>query len=133
MFDFGDDLTVESFRIPWLIWIQVLVMLLLILLIYCFLALDPTDNVEAIASSSSSSSTSSQLVSNDNTHINKQFPNQNTATTVITNRLRNTQVRNSFFFSFFFFFFAYLYTFFFSTPDFLFLSVWLVGEFREER
>ncbi|XVF17140.1 hypothetical protein REPUB_Repub10bG0093700 [Reevesia pubescens] len=36
MFDFGDELTIESYRIPWLIWIQILVMLLLMVLLYCF-------------------------------------------------------------------------------------------------
>ncbi|EXB80816.1 hypothetical protein L484_020070 [Morus notabilis] len=82
MFDFGDELTVESYRIPWLIWVQVLVIFLLILLLYCFtiISLDPTD--------SCSSSSSSQ-----NTHIeNKRFPKHSTASTVVTNRLQNTQV-----------------------------------------
>ncbi|PON37489.1 Transmembrane protein [Parasponia andersonii] len=86
MFDSGDDLTVASFRIPWLVWVQVLVMFLLILLLYCFFTLDPTDNIAAIATSSSS-----HFVSND-THITNK---QNTATTVITNRLQNTQVGES--------------------------------------
>ncbi|XP_062098115.1 uncharacterized protein LOC133803988 [Humulus lupulus] len=90
MFDFGDDLTIQSYRIPWLIWAQLLVMLLLILLIYCFFALEPTDNVATITVSSSSSS--SQLVSDD-TQMNKPFPKHNRVTTVISNRLQNTQVR----------------------------------------
>ncbi|KAM6563700.1 hypothetical protein CsatB_023698 [Cannabis sativa] len=88
MFDFGDDLTIQSYRIPWLIWVQLLVMLLLLLLIYCFFALDSTDNIAAISASSSSS----QLVSDD-TQMNKPFPKHHTVTTVISNRLQNTQVR----------------------------------------
>ncbi|GMI67883.1 hypothetical protein like AT5G64880 [Hibiscus trionum] len=36
MFDFGDEVTIESYRIPWLIWIQILVLLLLIMLLYGF-------------------------------------------------------------------------------------------------
>ncbi|KAE8718538.1 hypothetical protein F3Y22_tig00110013pilonHSYRG00500 [Hibiscus syriacus] len=36
MFDFGDELTIQSNRVPWLIWIQILVMFLLILILYCF-------------------------------------------------------------------------------------------------
>ena len=89
MFDFGDELTVESNKIPWLIWVQVLVMLLLILLLYCFtiISLDPIHNKDS--SSSSFPSSSSQLVSDFNTHI---------ASTVVTNRLQNTQVRYSFLF-----------------------------------
>ncbi|KAI6699685.1 hypothetical protein NL676_014009 [Syzygium grande] len=36
MVEFGDELVLESLRIPWLIWIQLLVMLLLLLLLYSF-------------------------------------------------------------------------------------------------
>ncbi|XP_039045686.1 uncharacterized protein LOC120185579 isoform X2 [Hibiscus syriacus] len=42
MFDFGDELTILSNSIPWLIWIQILVMFLLILLLYCFAATNTT-------------------------------------------------------------------------------------------
>lgn len=38
MLDFGEELTVETYKIPWLIWIQILVLILLILLIYFFSA-----------------------------------------------------------------------------------------------
>ena len=33
MFGFGDELLIQSYRIPWLIWIQILVTFLLALLI----------------------------------------------------------------------------------------------------
>ncbi|KAH1113803.1 hypothetical protein J1N35_007181 [Gossypium stocksii] len=36
MYDFGDEVTIESYRIPWLIWIQIIVLLLLMLLLYGF-------------------------------------------------------------------------------------------------
>ncbi|XP_044469477.1 uncharacterized protein LOC123198772 isoform X2 [Mangifera indica] len=36
MLDFGDELTIGTFKIPWLIWIQILILLLLIVLLYCF-------------------------------------------------------------------------------------------------
>ncbi|XP_052195118.1 uncharacterized protein LOC127803123 [Diospyros lotus] len=36
MFDLGDELIIGSHRVPWLIWIQLLVMLLLIILLYYF-------------------------------------------------------------------------------------------------
>ncbi|CAL1380132.1 unnamed protein product [Linum trigynum] len=36
MFNFGDELTLQSSRIPWLIWIQILVLALIIFLFYCF-------------------------------------------------------------------------------------------------
>ncbi|KAK8672893.1 hypothetical protein V6N13_111250 [Hibiscus sabdariffa] len=36
MFDFGDEVRIESNRIPWLIWIQILVLVLLMILLYAF-------------------------------------------------------------------------------------------------
>ncbi|XP_022752021.1 uncharacterized protein LOC111300663 [Durio zibethinus] len=55
MFDFGDELTIESYRIPWLIWIQILVMFLLMLLLYGFslFALDLPDSASASVCSES--------------------------------------------------------------------------------
>jgi hypothetical protein len=35
MFDFGDELVLEGFRIPWLIWIQLIVLLLLLAFLFC--------------------------------------------------------------------------------------------------
>ncbi|KAK2384715.1 hypothetical protein QL285_072031 [Trifolium repens] len=36
MFNFEDELVLESFRVPWLIWIQLLVFLLFIVFLFCF-------------------------------------------------------------------------------------------------
>ncbi|GJT03001.1 hypothetical protein Tco_1187859 [Tanacetum coccineum] len=36
MFEFGDELIIDSYRIPWLIWIQLLAMFLLVIIIYYF-------------------------------------------------------------------------------------------------
>ncbi|TYH79270.1 hypothetical protein E1A91_D03G049700v1 [Gossypium mustelinum] len=60
MYDFGDEVTIESYRIPWLIWIQIIVLLLLMLLLYGF-TLFAFDLPETSSSSSSSSSPDSQL------------------------------------------------------------------------
>ncbi|XWS41483.1 hypothetical protein CRYUN_Cryun17cG0085600 [Craigia yunnanensis] len=60
MFDFGDELTIESYRIPWLIWIQILVMLLLLLLLYCF-SLFVLDLPDSSSSASPSLCPDSQL------------------------------------------------------------------------
>ncbi|KAK4776632.1 hypothetical protein SAY86_005320 [Trapa natans] len=48
MVEFGDELIIDSFRIPWLIWIQVIVLLLLIILLYSFTLLlsSPSDETE---------------------------------------------------------------------------------------
>ncbi|KAK5843317.1 hypothetical protein PVK06_005770 [Gossypium arboreum] len=59
MYDLGDEVTIESYRIPWLIWIQIIVLLLLMLLLYGF-TLFAFDLPET-SSSSSSSSPDSQL------------------------------------------------------------------------
>ncbi|CAN1224343.1 hypothetical protein LINGRAPRIM_LOCUS866 [Linum grandiflorum] len=95
MFDFGDDLTIQSYRIPWLIWIQILVLLLLIFLFYCFSLND--DLLQSTASSSSSSATASSSSSSgcsrdlDQKLILKQ-PLANTPSTV-TDYVRHCQVR----------------------------------------
>ncbi|KAF3962196.1 hypothetical protein ACB098_02G123200 [Castanea mollissima] len=87
MFDFGDELTLESYKIPWLIWIQLLVLFLLIFLLYGFslLASDRSDNYSSTASPSTS-----QLVSNE-TQIGKSIPKHNNAS-IVTNCLETTQV-----------------------------------------
>ncbi|KAF7129410.1 hypothetical protein RHSIM_Rhsim10G0013800 [Rhododendron simsii] len=70
MFDLGDELIVGSQRIPWLIWIQLLVMLLLIILLYYFtvsaLGLDPSaaaasTSTVLLASGSAAAASTSQV------------------------------------------------------------------------
>ncbi|KAI3441096.1 uncharacterized protein J3R85_002769 [Psidium guajava] len=84
MVEFGDELVLESLRIPWLIWIQLLVMFLLLLLLYSFTSSFPSaDNssssasaaatADAAAPSSSSSSSSSPLLDSRGSHYHKQF------------------------------------------------------------
>ncbi|CAH9109692.1 unnamed protein product [Cuscuta europaea] len=34
MYEFGEELLIESYKVPWLIWIQLLVMVLLLLLLF---------------------------------------------------------------------------------------------------
>ncbi|CAH9146579.1 unnamed protein product [Cuscuta epithymum] len=34
MYEFGEELLIESYKVPWLIWIQLLVMVLLFLLLF---------------------------------------------------------------------------------------------------
>ncbi|XP_015890978.3 uncharacterized protein LOC107425489 [Ziziphus jujuba] len=90
MFDFGDELTVESYRVPWLIWIQALVMFLLIILFYCFSIFDLSDT-DNHTSSTASPSSSSRRVSNDAHPLSKL----NTTTRFVSNRLQTTQVGES--------------------------------------
>ncbi|XP_057502076.1 uncharacterized protein LOC130785885 [Actinidia eriantha] len=62
MFDFGEELVFGSQRIPWLLWIQILVLLLLIILLYYLiifaLGLDLSANPAAASPSSAAASTS---------------------------------------------------------------------------
>ncbi|XP_006354717.1 uncharacterized protein [Solanum tuberosum] len=45
MYEFGDELIIEGFKIPWLIWIQLVVMILLVLLLFFgFSVLDLSNN-----------------------------------------------------------------------------------------
>ncbi|KAH7852300.1 hypothetical protein Vadar_023098 [Vaccinium darrowii] len=77
MFDSGDELVIGSQRIPWLIWIQLLVMLLLVILLYYFtiFALDlepcPTATATAVASASTSLLASDSAASTSRLHDTK--------------------------------------------------------------
>ncbi|KAK7399480.1 hypothetical protein VNO78_10663 [Psophocarpus tetragonolobus] len=83
MLDFGEELTLEGFRIPWLIWIQLLVFLLLLALLFCLsiIALDPSHHTTF-----SPSTTDSHL------HIQQSSNHHSTA---ITNHLQNTRGNTS--------------------------------------
>ncbi|XP_027367313.1 uncharacterized protein LOC113873407 [Abrus precatorius] len=81
MLDFGEELTLDSFKIPWLIWIQLLILLLLLALFFfsSIIALDPShDTVPSSASSTQHDFHSQSL------------PNTNHSTAVV-NRLHNTR------------------------------------------
>ncbi|KAK7358917.1 hypothetical protein VNO77_00858 [Canavalia gladiata] len=81
MLDFGDELAFETFKIPWLIWIQLFVFLLLLALLFCFsiVALDPSH--ESVTSSASTTAPDFNLQS---------LPINNHSTPVI-NSLHNTR------------------------------------------
>lgn len=95
MFEFGDEFTIESYRIPWLIWIQILIFFLLIFLFFSFSVFtsDPsqsyynTKTPSSATSPSPSSLASVYAVSNSN----KPLLNHSTTTTV-ANRLQHNQV-----------------------------------------
>ncbi|KAG5000182.1 hypothetical protein JHK87_021254 [Glycine soja] len=82
MLDFGDELTLDGFRIPWLIWIQLLVFLLLLALLFCLsvIALDPSHHTTS--PSASATATDSDL--------HTQQPS-NHHSTAVTNRLQSTR------------------------------------------
>lgn len=83
MFDLGDELIIGSQRIPWLIWIQLLVMLLLIILLYYFtvsaLGLDPSPSATVTAAAASTSTV---------------LHDSGSAAAASTSRLHNIKVRN---------------------------------------
>ncbi|KAE7998179.1 hypothetical protein FH972_002748 [Carpinus fangiana] len=85
MVDFGDEFTIESYRIPWLIWIQLLVFVLLVFLLYCFSFLASNHSDRTTASPSAS-----HLVSQE-TQKEKPIP-KNNSTTVVSNCFEISQV-----------------------------------------
>ncbi|MED6133588.1 hypothetical protein PIB30_029640 [Stylosanthes scabra] len=79
MLDFGEELSLESYRIPWLIWIQLIVLFLLLAL---FFLLSFDDSSTASSSSASASALQNPPV-NDNHHVS--------TSTALTNRLQHTR------------------------------------------
>ncbi|KAI5669988.1 hypothetical protein M9H77_19841 [Catharanthus roseus] len=62
MFDWEDEFIIESYRVPWLIWVQLLVTILLVVVLvfgFGFFASDLSNNPNCNSASSSSSSFSS--------------------------------------------------------------------------
>ncbi|KAA8546902.1 hypothetical protein F0562_003331 [Nyssa sinensis] len=85
MVDLGDEFLIGSYRIPWLLWIQLLVMFLLIILLYHFtiFSLDLSYN-SAVPSSSTA-----LLTPLGESHIYRPLPN---ITATVTSCLHNTKV-----------------------------------------
>ncbi|KAG8640878.1 uncharacterized protein LOC110608179 [Manihot esculenta] len=93
MFDLGDELTVETYGIPWLIiWIQILIFFLLIILLCCFSVFtsDPSHYDTKAISSSNTSSSSSPAAS----YLNKSLLDHG-STTTRANRLQHNQIGES--------------------------------------
>lgn len=94
MFDLGDELTVEGYGIPWLIWIQILVLVLLVILLFCF-SFFPSDLSDTTASSSSASPSAVGVFMPLNSHLDKQTLEHNDHTTTATNCLQHSQVHQN--------------------------------------
>lgn len=105
MFNIGDELTVGSYRIPWLIWIQLIVMLLLLALLFFFAVfpLDPDDGgatVSVAVTATATASTSAKgFLCDEIQMIDKPLTNHDSTATVSTNRQRHPQVSVTHFFS----------------------------------
>ncbi|MED6148722.1 hypothetical protein PIB30_055582 [Stylosanthes scabra] len=85
MLDFGEELSLESYRIPWLIWIQLIVLFLLLALFF-LLSFDDSSTASSSASASASASTNHRLQKpqvNNNHHVS--------TSTALTNRLQHTR------------------------------------------
>ncbi|KAG6768367.1 hypothetical protein POTOM_027280 [Populus tomentosa] len=87
MFEFGDDLTIEGYRVSWLIWIQVLVLLLLIFLLFCF-SFFPADLPDTTTTSSSASPPALGVFTPLNSHLENQILRHNDH---VSNRLQHSQ------------------------------------------
>ncbi|CAI0554673.1 unnamed protein product [Linum tenue] len=99
MFDFGDELTLQSYRIPWLIWIQILVLLLIVFLFYCFSfsITSPDDEASilssSVAASADSASSSYSRDSDDTKKIAKHGGGDDSKT--VADYVRHCQVTRS--------------------------------------
>ncbi|XP_059308036.1 uncharacterized protein LOC132614477 isoform X1 [Lycium barbarum] len=78
MYEFGEEVIIESYKVPWLIWIQLLVMILLVLLLFFgFSILELPNNSSSIASSSESPTGVSHGNTPSNSTSTLQHWNQN--------------------------------------------------------
>eukprot|EP00258_Populus_trichocarpa_P040772 XP_024456791.1 uncharacterized protein LOC7477127 isoform X1 [Populus trichocarpa] len=94
MFDLGDELTVEGYRIPWLIWIQILILVLLVILLFCF-SFFPSDLSDTTTSSSSASPSAVGVFMPLNSNLDKQTLEHNDHTTTATDCLQHSQVHQN--------------------------------------
>ncbi|XP_058006352.1 uncharacterized protein LOC110642792 isoform X1 [Hevea brasiliensis] len=93
MFDYGDEFTIETYRIPWLIWIQILIFFLLIFLLCCFSVFTSDLSHYNTKTPSSSTSPSSLASASASTYLNNPLLNHSTTTT-LANRLQHNQGPN---------------------------------------
>ncbi|KAK7317004.1 hypothetical protein RJT34_00876 [Clitoria ternatea] len=88
MFDIGDELTIQNYKIPWLIWIQLLILFLLLALLF-FFTLFPFDSQHPHLTAVTTASTSSNRFLSDD--IQKPIADDHdSAPTVLTNRQHNS-------------------------------------------
>ncbi|KAI3798549.1 hypothetical protein L1987_33826 [Smallanthus sonchifolius] len=79
MFEFGDELIIDSYRIPWLIWIQLLAMFLLLILLY-YLTITPSNlSLHLSTASASPSATGQSCVNRSLLNANNRHKSQVTS------------------------------------------------------
>ncbi|XP_061372626.1 uncharacterized protein LOC133315087 [Gastrolobium bilobum] len=93
MFNIGDEFTLDSYRIPWLIWIQLIVLLLLLALLFFLTVfpLDPDVGDGDAASPVTASTTANGFRFDDIQQIDIPLTNHDSTATVVTNRRQHTQ------------------------------------------
>ncbi|OIV98047.1 hypothetical protein TanjilG_09540 [Lupinus angustifolius] len=92
MFNFAD----ENYRIPWLIWIQLIVFILLLLLLFSFilLPLDPDHDAAAVTAAAATTVLATASTSNNDIIqlVDKQsLSKQDSTVTVVTNHRHHSQ------------------------------------------
>ncbi|KAK7350839.1 hypothetical protein VNO77_09833 [Canavalia gladiata] len=87
MFHTGDQFMLQSYKIPWLIWIQLLVLLLLLALLFFFALFpsDPDDHHVTVTVTAPSTSSNVFLL-HDVNRIQKPLANHHSTPTLLTNR-----------------------------------------------
>nr|XP_043633894.1 uncharacterized protein LOC122605081 [Erigeron canadensis] len=87
MFEFGDELIIDSYRIPWLIWIQLFAMFLLVILVYYFTT-TPSD-----LSTPSPSFVNGSILSFQDSKARENEIEAGTSTSEVVQRIRKPNVQ----------------------------------------
>lgn len=93
MYEFGEGLIIESYKVPWLIWIQLLVMILLVLLLFFGFSVFTLDlsgdssPTSSAAGPSSSAHTSDSLLGGGGGMFHDKGPLPNTSSSRRTNQV----------------------------------------------
>ncbi|KAF5749928.1 hypothetical protein HS088_TW03G00255 [Tripterygium wilfordii] len=86
MFGFGDEFMIDSYRRPWLLWIQLLVLFLLLFLLYCFTVFTSDLSDDATTATATASASRSSM-----SNLGKPIVNKHGSTAVTSHR-QNFQV-----------------------------------------
>ncbi|CAK9147648.1 unnamed protein product [Ilex paraguariensis] len=92
MFDLGDELIIENYRIPWLIWIQLVVLFLLIIILFYF-SISTSDLSENTTTATATATASHQ--SRGSLVISTKSHNNNPARLNTTSSSHKSKVREN--------------------------------------
>lgn len=89
MYEFGEELIIESYKVPWLIWIQLLVMILLVVLLFFVFSVLDLPNNSSSGASSTTTATAISRVPTGSSHGNRP----SNSTTTLQQRNQNQHIK----------------------------------------